>query len=96
MLDSGRFVLGARSTAFEEAFAAACGAAHAVGVASGTDAITIALRAVGVEPGDEVITAREHVRPDGRGIEAAGATPVLADVDPATYTLDPADGRAPR
>ena len=76
---------------FETAFATACAASHAVGVASGTDAITIALLAAGVGAGDEVITAPNTCIPTIVGIERAGATPVLADVDPATYTLDPAD-----
>src|SRR5207248_6435233 len=55
----------------------------------GTDAITIALQAAGIGPGDEVITAPNTCVPTIVGIEHAGATPVLADVDPATYTLDP-------
>ena len=70
--------------------------AHAVGVASGTDAITIALRALGVGPGDEVITAPNTCVPTIVGIERAGATPVLADVDPATLHARPARRRAPR
>jgi dTDP-4-amino-4,6-dideoxygalactose transaminase len=60
-------------------------------VASGTDAITIALLAAGVEPGDEVITAPNTCVPTIVGIERAGAVPVLADVEPETYTLDPAE-----
>jgi dTDP-4-amino-4,6-dideoxygalactose transaminase len=88
VLDRGRFVLGERVVAFEEAFAAYCGARAAVGVASGTDAIAIALRAVGVEPGDEVIVPANTCVPTVAGVEAAGAVPVLADVDPRTWTLD--------
>ena len=84
MLDAGRFVLGEEVERFEAAFAAYCGARHAVGVASGTDAIAIALQAAGVGPGDEVITAANTCVPTIVGIERAGATPVLADVDPAT------------
>ena len=86
---SGRFILTEEDEAFERAFAAYCGATHAVGVASGTDAITIALLACGVRAGDEVITAANTCVPTIVGIERAGATPVLADVDPETYTLDP-------
>jgi dTDP-3-amino-3,4,6-trideoxy-alpha-D-glucose transaminase len=86
---SGRYILTAETEAFEHAFAAFCGAGFAVGVGSGTDAITIALLAVGVEPGDEVITAPNTCIPTIVGIERAGAVPVLADVDPQTYTLDP-------
>lgn len=89
VLDEGRFVLGERVARFERAFAASCGAAAAVGVASGTDAIAIALRAVGVQPGDEVVTQANTCVPTVAGIEAAHAVPVLADADPATATLDP-------
>jgi dTDP-4-amino-4,6-dideoxygalactose transaminase len=89
VLDRGRFILGARVAAFEDAFAAYCGARSAVGVASGTDAIAIALRAVGVAAGDEVIVPANTCIPTVAGVEAAGAVPVLADVDPRTWTLDP-------
>ncbi len=89
VLSSGRFVLTAEVEAFEAAFAAHCESAFSVGVASGTDAITIALIAAGVRPGDEVITAPNTCIPTIVGIERAGAIPVLADVDPVTYTLDP-------
>jgi dTDP-4-amino-4,6-dideoxygalactose transaminase len=94
VLDRGQFVLGARVTEFEEAFAAFCGARESVGVASGTDAIAIALRAVGVEPGDEVIVPANTCVPTVAAVEAVGATPVLADVDPGTWTLDPAAAAA--
>ena len=70
VLDGGRFVLGPAVERFEAEFAAFCGVPHAVGVASGTDALTIALRAVGVEPGDEVITAANTCVPTVAGIEA--------------------------
>jgi dTDP-4-amino-4,6-dideoxygalactose transaminase len=89
VLDSGRFVLGARVEEFEEAFARFCGARHCVGVASGTDAIAIALAALGVGAGDEVITAANTCVPTVAGIEATGAVPVLVDAEPATLTLDP-------
>jgi dTDP-3-amino-3,6-dideoxy-alpha-D-glucopyranose transaminase len=89
VLDSGRFVLGDAVDAFESAFADYCGARFAVGVGSGTDAISIALRAVGVEAGDEVVTAANTCVPTVAGIEAAGARAVLVDADPETYTLDP-------
>jgi dTDP-4-amino-4,6-dideoxygalactose transaminase len=90
VLDESRFILGSDVEAFETAFARYCGARTAVGVASGTDAISIALRAVGVEPGDEVITAANTCVPTVAGIEAAKARPVLVDVEPNTHTLDPA------
>ena len=93
-LDGGRFVGGRPVEAFEAAFADYCGAQHAVGVANGTDAIGLALRAVGVEPGDEVVTAANTCVPTVAGIEAAGAVPVLADADPETATLDAASAEA--
>jgi dTDP-4-amino-4,6-dideoxygalactose transaminase len=90
VLDGGMFVFGEPVEAFERAFASFCGTKDAVGVASGTEAITIALQAVGVEPGDVVVTAANKCVPTVAGIEAAGARAVLADVDEETYTLDPA------
>jgi dTDP-3-amino-3,4,6-trideoxy-alpha-D-glucose transaminase len=90
VLDRGLFVLGAAVEEFESGFAAWCGAAHAVGVGSGTDALELALRAVGVGPGDEVITAAATCVPTVAAIESTGATPVLADIDEATATLDAA------
>jgi dTDP-4-amino-4,6-dideoxygalactose transaminase len=90
VLDEGPFVFGPWLREFETQFAEYCGAAHAVGVASGTDAITIALQSLGIAPGDEVITVANTCVPTVAGIEAAGAIPVLVDVDPTTYTLDPA------
>ncbi|MDX6485434.1 MAG: hypothetical protein QOF43_587, partial [Gaiellaceae bacterium] len=89
VLEESRFVGGESVPAFESEFAAFCGSAHAVGVSSGTDAITVALLAVGIGPGDEVITAANTCVPTVLGIVASGATPVLADVSPATLTLDP-------
>jgi dTDP-3-amino-3,4,6-trideoxy-alpha-D-glucose transaminase len=89
VLASGRYILSDEVDAFEQAFATFCESRFAVGVASGTDAITIALAAAGVNPGDEVITAPNTCIPTIVGIERAGAVPVLADVDEATYTLDP-------
>jgi dTDP-3-amino-3,4,6-trideoxy-alpha-D-glucose transaminase len=89
VLDESRYVLGPQVEAFEQAFAAWCGAAYAVGVASGTDALALALRAVGVGPGDEVVTAANTCVPTVAAIEAAGGRPVLADVDGRTRTLDP-------
>jgi dTDP-4-amino-4,6-dideoxygalactose transaminase len=86
---SGTFVLGRHVRHFEQAFACYCGAQHAVGVASGTNAIGIALEAVGVRPGDEVITAANTSVATVVGIEQCGATPVLVDVERDSYTLDP-------
>lgn len=83
------FVLGEQVAAFEEEFAQYTGSAHAVGVGSGTDAIHLALRALGIGPGDEVITAANTCVPTLSGISASGATPVLVDADPQTLTLAP-------
>ena len=91
VLDSGRFVGGPPVETLEAAFARFCGARHAVGVASGTDAIALALKAAGLRPGDEVITAANTCVPTVAGIERAGVVPVLADVDEETWTLDPAE-----
>jgi dTDP-4-amino-4,6-dideoxygalactose transaminase len=88
VLDSGRFLLGEEGRSFEEEFAAAMGAEHAVGVASGTDAVELALRAVGVGPGDEVVTQANTCVPTVTGIVRAGGTPVLCDVDPTSAVMD--------
>jgi dTDP-4-amino-4,6-dideoxygalactose transaminase len=89
VLDSGWFVLGSEGRAFEEEFAAAAGATHAVGVGSGTDAIELALRALGLGPGDEVVTQANTCVPTVSAIERAGATPVLCDVEAEAGTMDP-------
>jgi dTDP-4-amino-4,6-dideoxygalactose transaminase len=89
VLEGGAAVLGPAVQGFEQEFARWCGAKHAVGVGSGTDAISLALLAVGVDVGDEVIVPANTCVPTIAGIEGAGAVPVLADVDPVTLTLDP-------
>jgi dTDP-3-amino-3,4,6-trideoxy-alpha-D-glucose transaminase len=89
VLATGRFIGGDPVADFERAFATACGARGAVGVGSGTAAIAVGLRALGIEAGDEVITAANTCVPTVAGIAAAGALPVLADVDPETLTIDP-------
>jgi dTDP-4-amino-4,6-dideoxygalactose transaminase len=88
VVDSGWFLLGEECRAFEEEFAAAMGAPYAVGVASGTDAVELALRAVGVQPGDEVVTQANTCVPTVTGIVRAGGTPVLCDVDPRSGVID--------
>ncbi|HTI37928.1 MAG TPA: DegT/DnrJ/EryC1/StrS family aminotransferase [Vicinamibacterales bacterium] len=85
----GWFVLGPELETFERGFAAASGAAHAVGVASGTDALALALRAVGVGPGDEVVTSPLSAAFSAMAIMMTGARPVFADIDPERLTLDP-------
>lgn len=86
---SGWFVLGPEVSAFEAEFAAACGATHAVGVGTGTDAITLILRALDIGPGDEVITAPLSAAYSALAIMMAGARPVFADIDPDRLTIDP-------
>ena len=86
----GRYVLGAEVAAFEAEWASFCGASRAVGVANGTDAIMLALRALGVGPGDEVLTVSMTCAPTATGILRAGATPVFVDVDEDRLTMDPA------
>ena len=91
VLDSGGFIGGPAITEFEATFARYCGAAHAIAVGTGTDALVLALRALGVGPGDEVITAANSFFATAEAISHAGATPVLADVDEQTLLIDPAD-----
>ena len=85
----GWFVLGPEVAGFEEEFAAASGAAHAVGVGTGTDAIALILRALGIGAGDEVITTPLSAAYSALAIMMAGARPVFADVDPQRATIDP-------
>jgi dTDP-4-amino-4,6-dideoxygalactose transaminase len=94
VLVESRFIGGDPVAQFEREFARFCGATRAVGVGSGTGAIAIALGAAGIGSGDEVITAANTCVPTVVGIAASGATPVLADVDPRTLTLDPDAARA--
>jgi dTDP-4-amino-4,6-dideoxygalactose transaminase len=86
----GWFILGPEVEAFETAFAAASGARHAVGVGTGTDAIALTLRALGIGPGDEVVTSPLSAAFSALAIRMAGATPVFADIDPRRLTIDPA------
>jgi dTDP-4-amino-4,6-dideoxygalactose transaminase len=88
VLDGGRYILGPEVEAFEQEFAAYLGAGHAMGVASGTDAVEIALRACGIGPGDRVATVSHTAVATVAAIERAGAVPVLVDIDPATFTID--------
>ncbi len=89
VIASGWFVLGPEVEAFETEFAEACGARHAVGVGTGTDAITLILRALDIGRGDEVITAPLSAAYSALAIMMAGARPVFADIDPERLTLDP-------
>jgi dTDP-4-amino-4,6-dideoxygalactose transaminase len=87
VLDSGTFILGPQVAAFEREFADHCGAAHAIGVANGTDALTIALRALGVGPGDEVVVPSFTFYASAEAVPPTGARPVFCDVDPETMCV---------
>jgi dTDP-4-amino-4,6-dideoxygalactose transaminase len=89
VIDRGWFVLGPELDAFETEFAAATGAQHAVGVGTGTDALAIALRVLGIGAGDEVITPPLSAAYTALAIMMVGARPVFADIDPERLTLDP-------
>jgi dTDP-4-amino-4,6-dideoxygalactose transaminase len=91
VLASQQFVLGREGAALEQEITALCGVAHSVGVASGTDALILALRACGVKAGDEVLLPPFTFVATGSAVSALGAKPVFADIRPETYNLDPAE-----
>src|SRR5579859_7899767 len=88
VLESGWFILGERVKTFESEWASRIGARHAIGVGNGMDAIEIGLRCLDIGPGDEVITTPMTAFATVLAIFRAGATPVLADIDPDTALLD--------
>ncbi len=88
-LDQTAFIMGDRVRRFEREFAKYCGTSHGVGASSGTTALHLALVAAGVGPGDEVITVSHTFIATAEAILHCGAIPVLVDVDPETYTMDP-------
>jgi dTDP-4-amino-4,6-dideoxygalactose transaminase len=90
VVTGGRYILGPETEAFEAEFAAYLGVEAVVGVANGTDALHVALRALGVGPGDEVATVSHTAVATVAAIELAGARPVLVDIEPDTLTMDPA------
>ena len=94
VLGASAFVLGAEVSAFEAEFAAYCGVEHCVGVGSGTAALSIALLAAGIGPGDEVIVPGHTFIASALGVVHAGATPVFCDVDDATGLIDPRSAAA--
>jgi dTDP-4-amino-4,6-dideoxygalactose transaminase len=94
VFDSGRYILGPEVKAFEEEFAVYLGARHAIGVANGTDALTLALRALGVGPGDEVIVPSFTFYASAEAIPPTGARPVFCDVDPETFNVTQESVRA--
>jgi dTDP-3-amino-2,3,6-trideoxy-4-keto-D-glucose/dTDP-3-amino-3,4,6-trideoxy-alpha-D-glucose/dTDP-2,6-dideoxy-D-kanosamine transaminase len=94
VLDSGSLILGPQVRAFEEGFAEFLGArGEAVGVANGTDALAIALRAMGIGPGDDVITVANTAIPTVSAIRMAGARPVFCEIDPLSLLMDVEDAR---
>src|SRR6185295_16982646 len=96
---TGAYILGKEVQAFEEAFARFCAVPHCIGVANGTDAIELVLRAAGIGPGDEVILPANTFIATALAVSRAGATPVLVDVDPRYQLIDPAraaERRTPR
>src|SRR5829696_3049354 len=90
VLAGGQYILGGEAAAFESAFAAWLGIAHAVGAGSGTDALELALRACGIGAGDLVFTVSHTAVATVAAIERAGATAVLVDIEPGGFTMDPA------
>lgn len=91
VLASQMFILGREGAALEQEIAQLCGVAHGIGVASGTDALMLALRACGVREGDEVVIPPFTFVATGSAVNALGAKPVFADIRPDTYNLDPSD-----
>lgn len=90
VLNGGVYILGDEVENFERAFAAYCGVGDAAGVGNGTDALVLAIKALGIGHGDEVIAVSHTALATGAAILAAGAVPVLIDIDPVYYTIDPA------
>jgi dTDP-4-amino-4,6-dideoxygalactose transaminase len=89
VINAGRYILGKEVQEFEQAFAQYCHVSHCVGLANGTEALHMALRALEIGPGDEIITVGNSFAATAFAIAYVGATPVFVDIDPATYNIDP-------
>src|SRR5438477_2798857 len=89
VMEKSYFILGENVAAFEREFADYCGARYAVGISSGTDAIHLACRVLGIGPGDEVLTSTHTATFTALGISMTGATPTFADIEPDTGNIDP-------
>lgn len=94
VLDASWFILGTQGEAFEREFGAYVGAPYTIGCNSGYDALVLALRALEVGAGDEVLTVSHTAVATAVAISATGATPVFCDIDPRTFVMDPADACA--
>jgi dTDP-4-amino-4,6-dideoxygalactose transaminase len=94
VLDAGRYILGPEVGAFEEEWAAHLGTRHAIGVANGTDALVLALRAMGVGPGDDVVVPSFTFYASAEAVAVIGANPVFCDIDPRTFCVTPETVRA--
>jgi dTDP-4-amino-4,6-dideoxygalactose transaminase len=93
VLAGGQYILGPEVRAFEAEFASYCGAAHGIGVASGTDALRLALEAIGIGPGDEVIVPPFTFVASAEVVTKLGGVPVFADIEPGRFGIDPAEVR---
>lgn len=88
VVQSGHLIMGPETTAFEEEFAAYCGAKYCIGVGNGLDALALTLRAKGIGPGDEVLVPSQTFIATWLGVSMVGATPIPVEIDPVTYNLD--------